>query len=63
MFKCQLGNHLTKPNEPQVRLVVESRPVTYKDSSGREIGKGKEIVRTIAACTECASHSPNLKRV
>lgn len=62
MFKCQIGNHTTKPSEPQVRLVVESRPVEYKDNNGRVIGKGTEIVRTIAACTVCASHS-TLKRI
>lgn len=56
MFRCQVTDELSKPGEPEIRVIIQERPVTYtnwvqtEDSLDRvpkymeRVSTGREIV-------------------
>lgn len=68
MFICMIGGHVTEPRVPLVRVIVETRMVSYLNKVRRhdEFGNylqtdtipsnGMEIVREIDACPDCVGH-------
>lgn len=60
MFKCAITGKITKPREPLVRVVVETRPKTYvnykwDEETGEKIrieSKGYETVREVNVSPE-----------
>ncbi len=49
MFKCTIGNHISKPLEKLIKVTVEKRTRTYKLHNDRVV-TGFEIVREIDSC-------------
>jgi hypothetical protein len=66
MFKCQLCKKVSKPKEPQITVVAETRPVIYRQSETRtdeegvetvvhkEQASGWEIVKELKVCLTCS---------
>lgn len=63
MFICAVTGKVSKPGEPQIKVVVETRKVEYKnlinheDERGRsvqveKVSRGEEIVKEIAVTKE-----------
>lgn len=55
MFRCALTKKLSKPGEPMIKIVVETRQTVYvnKDAEGTEhISHGHEIVKEIGVTQE-----------
>lgn len=52
MFICTSCNKPSQPREPQTKVVIEKRAVTYPNG-----GRGFETVREIAICHDCVLHS------
>lgn len=60
MFKCAITGKISKPNEPMIKVVTETRPKVYEnmvydedEEGGRVIlSKGFETVKEIAVTQE-----------
>lgn len=63
MFICQVSNHLSKPRERRVRIVVKTRERQYPpDGVTNKLDYstfGTEVVREINACVSCATAVQN----
>ena len=57
MFKCDKCGKITKPREKQTKKVVEKRDKIY--TNGDKESTGKEIVKEINLCEECAKEESN----
>jgi hypothetical protein len=57
MFKCELGKHISKPLEKQVKVTVAKRTRIYKLNEDETV-TGFEIVKEI---NSCALHAVNYK--
>lgn len=53
MFKCADCGKTTEPREPQHKVVIDRRKVTYPNGS-----EGWEIAKEVALCEECFENSP-----
>jgi hypothetical protein len=61
MFRCQCG-YLSAPKERPVKIVIETRPKDYyEEIRGRMhlVGVGREIVKEVMMCRECAEKHEN----
>ena len=57
MYRCPICNKLSAPRERSVKLVTETRPKEYyEEIRGRMhlVGVGREIVKEVMMCRECA---------
>lgn len=62
MFKCELCGKITKAGEKQTKKIIKTRDkiYSYKDKKGNEKESvGKEIVKEINICEECAKKEEN----
>ncbi|MCA0458195.1 MAG: hypothetical protein LCI00_29785 [Chloroflexi bacterium] len=61
MFKCQLCKQVTPAKTKAKRVVLETRPRIYKHPADKRTKitppdtYGREIVREVIACPECAA--------
>lgn len=51
MFKCQMTGAISMPGEQMTKKVVLTRKKTYRDSEGKIVGYGTEIVKEIGIRT------------
>lgn len=62
-FHCEIGNHVTKPRQPRVRIVTKARIRLYPfDGVTNRSGTdriGSEIEREVDACVSCATAVQN----
>ena len=62
MFFCERGQHISKPGEKCIRVIVERRQKEYRDEvfdsetkfSSIRTGVGWEIAKEIWSCPRCA---------
>jgi len=48
MYNCEKCGALTRPNQPAIKVVTETRDVTYYDGS-----RGRETVKELKVCPAC----------
>lgn len=54
MFICAVTGKVSKPKEPMIKVVMETRPVVYNNGTDEDpiISQGFEIVREIGVTKE-----------
>lgn len=59
MFKCGFCQRITAPGESQTLVVTAERVREYKDENDQVISIGREIVKEVPSCLECARNDHN----
>ena len=52
MFRCAITGRVSRPGDKLIKIVVGTRPKTYKNELDEVIGTGSEIVKELGVSKE-----------